>query len=288
MGRTDSIKWISAGEQMSINSFKLPVSFDAERLKQDLNQIMPGEWSPHFNTGYYEGEWSGVALRSVGGTASQLYPDPAAQKPFADTPVLARCEYIRSVLVWFNCTLESVRLLKLSVGSRIREHKDHKLSLEDGVIRMHVPIITDPRVEFFVDDDRLVMNEGECWYINFNLPHRVSNHSGIDRVHLVVDCVVNDWLRSMIPRDEAESEDRFPTASPGVEKSEASREDFERFRRLVLEDTTLQERLRQTPNLKSFVSLTLRLGDEHGCRFTVDDVEDALREGRRAWLQRWI
>jgi Aspartyl/Asparaginyl beta-hydroxylase/Nif11 domain len=272
---------------MAMNSFKFPVSFDAERLKQDLNQIMPGEWSPHFNTGYYQGEWSGVALRSVGGTASQLYPDPAAQKPFADTPVLARCAYIRSVLAWFECAMESVRLLKLSAGSRIREHKDHKLSLEDGMIRIHVPIITDPRVEFFIDNDRLLMNEGECWYINFNLPHRVYNHSDIDRVHLVIDCVVNDWLRSMIPCDKAR-DDQSAAASTGVERSEISKEDFQRFRRLVLEDTALQERLRETPNLKAFLGLALRLGHEHGYRFTVEDVEDALRESRRAWHQRWI
>lgn len=273
---------------MAVNSFKLPMTFDTERLKQDLNKISPDEWSPHFNTGYYEGEWSGVALRSVGGLVGQLYPDPAAQKPYADTPVLARCAHIQNVLASFECTLESVRLLKLSVGSRIREHKDHKLSLDDGVVRIHIPIITDPRVEFFVDNHRLVMNEGECWYINFNLPHRVYNHSPVDRVHLVMDCVVNDWLRSLIPCGEAQGARGISAAPADAEKSVPPAEGFERFRQLVLEDAALQERLRETPNLKAFVDLTLRLGEEHGCRFTAVDVEEALREGRRAWLQRWI
>jgi hypothetical protein len=275
--------------RMALNSFKLPMTFDPERLKQDLGQIPPGEWSPHFNTGYYEGEWSGVALRSVGGVAGRLYPDPAASEPFADTPVLARCSHIQSVLASFKCAMESVRLLKLSVGSRIREHKDHKLSLEDGVVRIHVPIVTDPRVEFFVDSRRLVMNEGECWYINFNLPHRVYNRSDADRVHLVMDCVVNDWLRSMIPEHAAPPEQRPPSAqaaAPG--EPETFREDFERFRQLVLEDLALQERLRGTPDLKAFVELTLRLGEERGYRFTAADIEAALRESRRAWLQRWI
>jgi hypothetical protein len=264
------------------------MSFDPERLKQDLNQISPGEWSPHFNTGYYEGEWSGVALRSVGGAVSQLYPDPAAQKPFTDTPALARCIHIQSVLASFECALESVRLLRLSVGSRIREHKDHKLSLEDGVVRIHIPILTDPRVEFFVDNRRVVMNEGECWYINFNLPHRVYNYSDVNRVHLVIDCIVNEWLRSIIPAEESQGEQQISTASTSVEQSSMSQESFEQFRHLVLEDVTLQERLRETPNLKAFLDLTLRLGREHGYSFTARDVEDALRESRRAWLQRWI
>jgi hypothetical protein len=273
---------------MAISSFKLPMTFDPAGLKQDLNQISPGEWSPHFNTGYYEGEWSGVALRSVGGGAAQLYPDPAAQRPFADTPVLARCAHVQSVLASFECATESVRLLKLGVGSRIREHKDYNLSLDDGVVRIHVPIVTDPRVEFFVDNRRLVMNEGECWYINFNLPHRVYNHSGVDRVHLVMDCIVNDWLRSVIPCDEAQAERPPAAASADVERPELPAESFERFRQLVLGDATLQERLRETPDLKAFVALTLRLGQEHGYRFTAEEVENALRESRRAWLQRWI
>lgn len=280
--------WDSSREQMALNSFKLPMTFDPERLKQDLDLISPGEWSPHFNTGYYEGEWSGVALRSVGGVASQLYPDPAAPKPFADTPVLARCAHIQSVLASFKCALESVRLLKLSGGSRIREHKDHKLSLEDGVARIHVPIVTDPRVEFFVDSRRLVMSEGECWYINFNLPHRVYNQSDADRVHLVVDCIVNDWLRAMIPAEDEPGGQQAPAAAARVEESGTFKESFERFRQLVLEDAALQERLRGTPDLKAFVDLTLRLGEERGYRFMAEDVEGAFRESRRAWLRRWI
>ena len=38
----------------------------------------------------------------------------------------------------------------------------------------------------------LPMGEGECWYINFNLPHRIHNRGTTDRVHLVIDCVLND------------------------------------------------------------------------------------------------
>ena len=67
------------------NCLKLPLSFDPERLKADLNQILPGDWVSHFNDRYYEGDWSGVALRAVGGIATQLYSDPTAREAFADT-----------------------------------------------------------------------------------------------------------------------------------------------------------------------------------------------------------
>jgi hypothetical protein len=42
------------------------------------------------------------------------------------------------------------------------------------------------------------MNEGEGWYLNLSLPHRVENNGTTDRVHLVIDYVVNEWMRSLI------------------------------------------------------------------------------------------
>lgn len=184
-----------------LNTYKLPLCFDPQLLKFDLEKVSQDDWIPHFNTRYYEGEWSAVALRSVGGVSGQIYPDPTAQDKFADTVVLERCANIRAVLAQFQCPLQSVRLLRLRPGSVIREHKDFNLGYEDGEIRIHIPVQTNEGVGFFLNGERLLMNEGECWYINFNLPHRVENFGETDRIHLVVDCVVNDWLRSQLSFD---------------------------------------------------------------------------------------
>lgn len=179
------------------DSLKLPLVFDSARLKADLKRILDGEYIPHFNTGYYEGDWSVVPLRSIDGVANQIYPDPT-KNTFADTPLLARCDYIKDVLATFQCDLLSARFLRLAAGSIIKEHRDYNLSLEDGEARLHIPVITNPDVEFFLNGERVVMNEGECWYLNLNLKHRVANRGATDRVHLVVDCVVNDWFRNLL------------------------------------------------------------------------------------------
>jgi aspartyl/asparaginyl beta-hydroxylase (cupin superfamily) len=101
------------------------------------------------------------------------------------------------VLAGFSCPLLAVRLLRLKVGSRIREHTDLNLGYEDGEIRVHVPIHTNPGVEFYLAGQRVILNEGECWYINTSLPHRVVNAGEADRIHLVIDCVVDDWVRDL-------------------------------------------------------------------------------------------
>jgi hypothetical protein len=186
-----------------LKSYKLPLSFDQARLRADLALLQPEEWIPHFNKYYYEGDWSGVALRAVGGRAGQLYPDPTATDNFADTPILARCSYYQHMLAAFHCQLTSVRLLRLAAGSSIREHKDYNLGFEDGELRVHVPVVTNPEVAFFLAGERVIMQEGEAWYLDLNLPHRVENHSQIDRIHLVIDCVVNDWVRELFPPEMA-------------------------------------------------------------------------------------
>ena len=113
--------------------------------------------------------------------------------------MLARCSYVAEVLATFKCELESARFLRLGAGSNIREHRDYQLGYEDGVVRVHIPVQTNPQVEFYLDGQKIDMKEGEVWYLNFNLKHRVVNGGESDRVHLVVDCALNDWLRAFFP-----------------------------------------------------------------------------------------
>jgi hypothetical protein len=253
----------------------LPLNFDPAGLQADLGRIDPAEWITHFNTGYFEGAWTGVALRAVPGNEETLYVDPAIGK-YANTAVMLRCPHIAAAISLLQCPLKSVRLLKLAAGSHIREHRDDDLGWEAGEVRLHVPIVTNPEVEFYLNGQRVVMLEGECWYLDLSLPHRVQNRSTVDRIHLVIDCLLNDWLRSII---EAGKE---LAATPGAES------EFDRFRRIVLSDRSLQGELMQVTDRKEFTSLALRLGEERGARFTAGDVDAAFQAARRAWIERSI
>ena len=174
---------------------RLPLQFDAGPLADEVSEIPSAAWTPHFNRAIYKGDWSGVALRSAGGKPSQLYPDPMADT-YADTAVLASCPVLHNALARIECPMKAVRLLALGPGATIAEHSDYWLSFDEGEVRLHVPIITDRDVDFVLDGRPLVLGEGECWYLNFNLPHRVANRSSRRRVHLVVDCVVDGWLKA--------------------------------------------------------------------------------------------
>lgn len=180
------------------NYVKFLLRFDAERLKKDLAQVAEDEWIKHFNQSYYEGNWSVASLRSNGGRTKQIYPDPHSPEEFADTEILARCDYVREILEKVECEKEAVRFMMLGAGARIREHKDYFMGFEDGVIRLHIPVVTNPQVEFYLGDKRIEMREGELWYLDFSQKHRVENNGATDRIHLVMDCKVNDWLIEQI------------------------------------------------------------------------------------------
>lgn len=266
------------------NSCKLPLSFNPQDLKRDLDLINPADWVAHFNTGYYEGEWSGVALRSVGGVATQLYPDPNNDGPIADTAILARCPNLQRVLATFECTVRSARLLKLTPGSRIKEHRDYNLGFDDGEIRLHVPIVTNAGVDFFLDGRRVELNEGECWYLDFNLPHAVENRGLTDRIHLVIDCVVNDWIRELLPAtpNVTEQAPSHPTKEP------SSPSELERFGQFVLREMSLHQKLREIRDQRTFATLCVELGAEHGFGFSDADVEEAILTARQEWFTRWV
>jgi len=184
-----------------METIKLPLCFEPARLKADLASIAPDAWTPHFNPREYQGDWRVVPLRSVGGKANHIYSDPTATlEDFVATPILSRCAYFQEVLAGFACPMSSVRLLSLGAGSRIREHRDYMLEYAAGDARLHIPIVTSPAVEFYLAGQRVFMNEGEAWYLDFSQPHSVYNGGTADRIHMVLDCIVNDWLRSLLER----------------------------------------------------------------------------------------
>ena len=65
------------------------------------------------------------------------------------------------------------------------------------------------------------------------------------------------------------------------------RENLERFGDLVLSDPKLHDQLRAA-RPEDFAALAVRLGAERGCVFNATVVAEALRERRRAWLERWL
>jgi len=106
-------------------------------------------------------------------------------------PVL---EEIREGLLPTSGSLEDayfvrVILAQLSPHGWIACHHDDGATFARSH-RVHVAIITNPRVEFEVAEEVRHLAAGEIWEINNREEHAVRNTSDFARVHLIVDYVV--------------------------------------------------------------------------------------------------
>ena len=252
---------------------RLPLRFDVDALRAAVAALPADAWLPHFNTGYYEGDWSGVALRSHEDAFTPLAPGLGEARPtmYCDA-------FWQTQLARLGTDLHSARLLRLGPGGCIREHRDHDLGQPDGDLRIHVPIITDAQVDFLLDGRRIPMQAGECWFLDLSRPHRVENHGGVARVHLVVDCARSRWIEEQILAGLVDT----PRSQPS-RGSEA----FASFHAYVHAHPALEAELAAHDDTEKFLDAVLASAAEAGCRFSRQEVCAAMAQGRRDWSEQW-
>lgn len=67
-----------------------------------------------------------------------------------------------------------------------------------------------------------------------------------------------------------------------------SKEDFEKFRQLVLQDLSLQEKLRDIEDRKVFNHRIIELSRGLGFEISIEEIDEAMRASRRTWAEKWI
>jgi Aspartyl/Asparaginyl beta-hydroxylase len=173
--------------------------FNVQLLQQEVAALETALWKEHYNRSNYEGSWTTIQLRAINGDAgNNTAIQPAAlggALAFKDTALLQQCPYINEVIAFFKIEKTAVRLMKLDAGAVIKPHRDHDLNFEQGEVRLHIPVSTNAQVTFLLEEEALPLTEGSCWYLNLSLTHSVRNESDSNRVHLVIDGLVNDWLK---------------------------------------------------------------------------------------------
>lgn len=173
--------------------FTLPFQFDVEKLKGDLAKCQAFDFLPNYIKENYQGDKYILPLRSIHGELNRVAALPNSTHLYQNTKALNACPYFQEVIQTFECVKESIRLMNLAAGKHINEHTDDGSGYEDGYFRIHVPIITNEEVIFTLNGEDLKMQAGSAWYANINLPHSVQNKGKSDRIHLVIDCLRNDW-----------------------------------------------------------------------------------------------
>jgi hypothetical protein len=115
-------------------------------------------------------------------------------------PALNVCPGLAGAIAGQPSRVLDACLKLLGPGGFVHEHRDLTGASPLGVVRLHVPIVTHPDVEFYVSGMRLFLRAGEAWILDTSYRHRVANRSPVQRVHLVVDMELDGSLRALLPR----------------------------------------------------------------------------------------
>jgi hypothetical protein len=167
--------------QLTAPFIRIPLAFDAQRLAGEVAQFTPDDWRPHPQG--HPGNWA-LPLVAIRGDPM----DDGVAGPMSPTPHLRRCPYLRQALAAINAPLGRTRLMKLDARAEATRHVDINYYWQQRV-RVHVPIVTFPEVEFLCGDASTRMAEGECWIFDTWRMHNVLNPTPRERIHLVADTV---------------------------------------------------------------------------------------------------
>jgi hypothetical protein len=173
-------------------------SYPAEELQAEFKEIV-ANFSPQNQHGqYHRGGWSGVALHALDGDPLRDDDDISKDK-LEKTPALKFAPTMEKIIDSFPADKRRVRILSLEPGKQIFWHREFWHSVDSKILRLHIPVVTNPKVGFQISHQDCPWQPGELWYGDFTFPHRLQNGGTEDRIHLVIDLVNNDAIKAMLP-----------------------------------------------------------------------------------------
>ncbi|HEX8666751.1 MAG TPA: sulfotransferase [Allosphingosinicella sp.] len=168
---------------------RLPIRFDAARLSAEIEALPVSAWHPHPNK--LPGN-EAVHLVTPGGRITD-----SVAGAMAPTEHLKACPYILEVMAELGAVWGRARLMRLAPGAVVPPHVDVNYYWRTH-LRLHIPILTEPEVEFGCGGETVHMAAGECWLFDTFQWHEVRNGSERTRVHLVLDTVGGERLWELI------------------------------------------------------------------------------------------
>lgn len=170
---------------------------------------------------YSDGSWSAVCLKGFWpdepgrGVKPSEMPKSWKAEHAADLARVATwtvlserlpalTELVRSMSVFADT--ERVRLLRMAAGGALGRHSDitdrFGGTRNGQIARFHIPLVTTPETKLItwdLDGSRTETHLApwHCYYLDARKPHAVRNGPA-DRIHLVIDAVCDENLRSLI------------------------------------------------------------------------------------------
>jgi hypothetical protein len=157
------------------------------------------EWHEPYSEYASPGLQVAVLLSPDGEENNFSWKDCKAPK---ETPLLARLVTVKQLLAGFGFNIMASRLLRLQPGTFLHEHRDYVYLEEVPRYRLHVPIVTNSQAQIVMPGTTVHMSRGSLWKLNpKEAVHSACNFGLEARIHLMMDCYVNDALADLVTHE---------------------------------------------------------------------------------------
>ena len=185
--------------------YKLPLRFDVKRLNDEISQFTESDWRGHPQG--HAGN-TAISLLAVGGDHTNDSP----KGPMRPTRYMERTPYLRQVLATFGAVFGRTRLMRIAGEADANAHVDTNYYWLNRV-RVHVPIVTFPEVQYVCNGKSVHMAAGESWIFNTWRMHNSINPTSHPRIHFVADTTGSEEFWNLVGRAERPF-DPNPNAAP--------------------------------------------------------------------------
>jgi len=187
------------------------VRVDLQGLRADYDRVSAAhpDWTPQDRKKVGKTNWTGISLYSLNGRADDMrcssYP---ITKP---TPAAEYCPHIMNELLpqLGIGSLLRVAFYRVDAGTGVGRHRDWEMGRANGVVRIHVPIVTNEQAIMFNNGRWYHMPAGQAWYFDTSSIHAVENGGDEHRIHLAVDVRVGKETSHLFKRVQASDRIRF-------------------------------------------------------------------------------
>lgn len=170
------------------NFLKLDGFVDTSAISIAL-QLHSELWNAHNSRKDYEGsphrETSDIWVRTA--EKREDFPNPHYPVWYPAAQVLPVRQLIFALMARVEAEhLGAVLITKIPPGCRVKPHADTGWHPAFFQCKLYLPLASNDKCVFRVDDEKAVMRTGEVWWVDNTLEHEVVNDGETDRITLIV------------------------------------------------------------------------------------------------------
>jgi hypothetical protein len=178
------------------------------RLEDELLRAMQREvaqldeqWTNVYSD-YHTGGWQTLSLLNSTSDPSDTVIEDCEP---VETSLLKKLPGTRALLRGLGFEYMWGRLARLEPNAFMHEHRDYNELKHVPRLRLHIPIITNPYSSIIIDRTRIHLARGHIWKLNPVHRHAAGNFGKEVRIHLILDCYVDETLDALVDAETLDS-----------------------------------------------------------------------------------